>query len=153
MSDQVPATVVLSLTVQDVAESLSLYAKGLGAVELYRMAAPDGSIAQSEFMVGNSNIYISGTSAEWKAELLQEGQLAPCLFCLESDDPDASHERAIAAGFTSIEEPKDQFWGVRTAIVQDSNGYRWNFRKQVEELTLEEVSDRAKALFADCDVK
>lgn len=147
MASLTPPTVSISLTVSDVAQSLELYAKALGVTELFRMSAPDGTPVHAEFMLGNSHMYISCGSAEWQASALPEGQSAPCLFAIESDDPDASYHQAIAGGCESIEEPTDQFWGARTSVVRDPDGYRWNFRKQVEDLTPQEIEARAAKLF------
>jgi len=139
-------TVVLSLTVSDVAAALDFYAKAFGAEELVRMPMPDGTVAHAEMMIGNSLVYVSVGSEEWKAAPLEEGKLAPCLFGINVDDVEGALERAIAAGGTEIEGVQDQFWGMRTALVSDPFGYRWNVRKMTEELSNEEIMKRAAEL-------
>jgi PhnB protein len=46
----------------------------------------------------------------------------PALLYVYVDDADEAHQRALAAGGTSVEEPQDQPWGDRRAIVRDKYG-------------------------------
>lgn len=50
---------------------------------------------------------------------------SPSGFFLYVEDCDAWYRRAVAAGATSVEEPADQPYGYRTAIVLDPFGYQW----------------------------
>ena len=141
-------TLSVSLTVPNAAEALDFYAKALNGKELFRLTAPDGTVVHAEFMVGNCRLFISGPDADWKASAIPEGQLASCLFALESDNPDEDQKKAIDAGCSVMSEPTDQFFGVRTAAIIDPYGYRWNFRKVTEDLSPEEIKTRFEALFA-----
>jgi len=142
-------TLSLSLTVNDAGAALDFYTKALGANELFRFPLPNGMVAHAEFMIGNCRLFISGPEATWQAAANPEGHTASCLFALESDDPDADYARALEAGCTSVIEPVDQVWGVRTAAVKDPYGYRWNFRKVLEELSTEEIKERFSSLVAE----
>ena len=73
--------------------------------------------------------------------------MASCLFSLTVDNCDNSFEKAVQAGAKKITEPVDQFWGMRTGVVLDPYGYRWNLRHVVEEVSNEEMAKRAQALF------
>ena len=64
------ASVSISLTVENAAAALDFYTEALGAKELFRMNAPDGSVGHAEFMLGNTRLYISGESADWKIEVV-----------------------------------------------------------------------------------
>jgi PhnB protein len=46
-------------------------------------------------------------------------------FFLSVEDVDASYERALAAGATSVRPPDDIPYGSRSAIVRDPEGYLW----------------------------
>ena len=142
-------TLAISLTVKNAAKALDYYARAFGAEELVRIAAPDGSVGHAEFKIGDSRIFISGEHAEWKAFAMPEGTLASSLLCLMTDDCDAAFERAIAAGGTSVAAPKDEFWGMRSAVVADPFGYRWSLGQVIEDVTPEEVAKRAEALYAE----
>lgn len=146
MAQASSSPVVISLTVADVAASLDFYVNALGAEEVSRMALPDGVVVQAEIKIGSSQIYISTGSEDWQAATLPAGQLAPCLFIIDVENPDQSFEHAVNSGATAIEAPKDQFWGMRTSILADPFGYRWNFRKILVELSTEEIMERARKL-------
>ena len=138
------STVVLSLTVKDVAAALDFYQKAFGAQELTRMPLPDGTVVQADLAIGDTFFYISPEDAAWKAHTLPEGTCAPCLFVINTEDSDAAFAKAIAAGATEINPPTTQFWGMKTAIVADPFGYRWNVRQILEDLTHEEIMQRAQ---------
>lgn len=141
-------TVSFSLTVPDPSQALEFYAYAFGARELFRLPAPDGSVAHAEFVIGNSRIYISGEAPEWHAFALPQGQLASCLFSIATENCDSAHERAIEAGAMSLGEPRNFFWGTRSSIVKDPFGYRWSFNQKIEALQPEEIEHRAKEFFS-----
>ena len=141
-------TVAFSLTVKDTSRALEFYTEALGAEESFRMSAPDGGVAHAEFMIGNTRIFISDESAEWHAFAMPEGATAACLFSIMTDDCDRSYDRAVKAGADSLSEPKNQFWGTRSAIIKDPFGYRWSFSQKIEEVSPEEIEKRAKAFFS-----
>ncbi|NOX98715.1 MAG: VOC family protein [Verrucomicrobia bacterium] len=144
MSQLPEPTVAISLTVKNTAEALDFYTKALGAKELYRMPKPDGGIFHAEFMIGNSLIYISDESPEWNAVAMPEGNTASCLFAINIEDCDQAFADASAAGATPLKQPKDEFWGVRTSMIKDPFGYRWNFNQKTEEVSPEEMEKRTQ---------
>jgi len=146
MKDNEP-TVAISLTVKSASDALAFYSKAFGAKELYRMPTPGGGVAHAEFMIGNTKVYISDESPEWHAEAMPDGMKASCLFSIQTDDCDASFKQAVATGGKALNEPEDQFWGMRAAMVEDPFGYRWSFGQLIEEVSPEEMARRAKELF------
>ena len=58
------------------------------------------------------------------------------------EDLDAVYQQALLAGAESIQEPKDQFYGDRTAHVKGPYGNIWSFATQVGEFSPEEVNRR-----------
>ena len=148
MEQTVEPTVSFSLTVKDASRALSFYSEALGAEELMRMPSPEGDVAHAEFMIGNSRIYISGEAAEWHAFAMPEGAMAACLFSIVTEDCDTAYDRAIKAGAKSLSEPKDQFWGARSAIIKDPFGYRWSFIQKIEDVSPEELEGRAQTYFS-----
>lgn len=141
-------TVSFSLTVKNGSDALAFYQEAFGAEVLYRMDTPTGGLAHGEFRIGDTRIFISDESPEWHAVAMPDGATASCLFAIMTDDCDASYERALDAGATSLSEPKNQFWGSRSAIVKDPFGYRWSFGQTIEEVSPEELERRARDLFS-----
>jgi uncharacterized glyoxalase superfamily protein PhnB len=54
-----------------------------------------------------------------------ETQFLPSRFFLYVEDCDAWYRSAVAAGAVSVQEPADQPYGHRTAVVVDPFGYQW----------------------------
>ena len=148
MATEGGATLAISLTVKDAGAALEFYKKAFGVKEEFRLEAPDGSVGHGEFLVGNSKVYISGESPEWNAFAMPEGMLSSNLLCINTPDCDAAYKQAIDAGAKSIVAPKDEFWGMRSAVVADPFGYRWSLGQIIEQLTPDEVAKRAQELFA-----
>jgi len=146
MSNTEP-TVSFSLTVKNGNDALDFYTRAFGAKELYRMPTPDGGVAHAEFMIGSTKIYLSDESPCWHAEAMPEGTRASCLFDITTDSCDDAFKRAVEAGGKPLNEPEDQFWGCRSAMIQDPFGYRWSFGQFIEEVSPEEMARRAKELF------
>jgi PhnB protein len=89
--------------------------------ERMRMPAPDGTIMHAEMAIGNGAIEVSDGNAEYPT--------APAAIHLYVDDPDATHERALRAGATSIAPVADQPWGDRWGAVKDQFGNHWYIAK------------------------
>ena len=68
----------------------------------------------------------------------------PCMLYLYVPDTDATYSQALAAGAKSLQEPADMFYGDRNGIVQDPAGNTWCIATHQEDLTPEELAERAK---------
>ena len=55
------------------------------------------------------------------------------------------YETAIAAGAKSLREPADQFYGARSAGVEDPFGNHWWIATQIEDVSDEELKKREAA--------
>jgi uncharacterized glyoxalase superfamily protein PhnB len=62
------------------------------------------------------------------------------------DDCDAVYKRALAAGAKSERAPEDQFYGDRSAGVNDALGNRWWIHTHVEDVSPEEMERRQAAM-------
>ncbi len=60
-------------------------------------------------------------------------------------DVDAIYKTAMAAGTTSLSEPKDQFYGERNGGVIDAWGNHWYIATHMEDLSTEELMSRGAA--------
>ncbi len=67
----------------------------------------------AEIRIGDSLILVSNTS---------ERDAFPALLYVYVDNADITYQRGVAAGATSIEEPRDVPWGDRRAIIGDRQG-------------------------------
>jgi PhnB protein len=66
-------------------------------------------------------------------------------FYLYVENADALYNQALNAGVTSEQEPKDEFWGDRTAMVKDQFGNTWSVATHKENVSADEMAKRAAA--------
>lgn len=122
------------------AESLiEFLCSGFAAKETCRLMHPDGGIMHAEVKIGDSFIMIG--------EAREDCQAMPSMIHLYVENADATYERAIAAGATSIMEPKDEFYGDRAGGVKDPTGNCWWIATHQEDVSPEEFDKRRKELF------
>jgi uncharacterized glyoxalase superfamily protein PhnB len=104
--------------------------------EATRMNGPDGRVAHAEVKIGDSFVMLSDATGEYKPV---ESQLYVYV-----DDIDVTYKRALEAGATSVREPKNQFYGDRSASVRDPTGNIWGIATHVEDVSPEEMQRRMK---------
>lgn len=69
----------------------------------------------------------------------------PSQLYLYVPDCDAVYRQALAAGATSVQEPKTQFYGDRHGCVKDLCGNLWWMSMHLEDVSPEEMERRMKA--------
>jgi PhnB protein len=131
------------LTCKNAAKALDFYVKAFGAVELMRMAAPDGKIGHAEIKIGDAIIMISDEYPEMQITSPQSLGGTPVGIHVYVTDVDALHTRAVAAGATVQRPIADQFYGDRSVTLGDPFGHRWFFATHKEDLSPEEMQKRA----------
>jgi PhnB protein len=72
--------------------------------------------APSQIRIGNSIVMVSGGGLR---------EAASAFLYVYVDDADATYQRALLAGATSLEEPRDLPYGDRRAMVRDPFGNLW----------------------------
>jgi PhnB protein len=130
-------TVTPYLTASDAEGLLQFIKQAFGATEHYVMRGPDGEIRHGDVLVGDSHVMLGQAGGEWKA--------MPAQLYLYVPDCDAVYRQALAAGATSVQEPKTQFYGDRHGCVRDRWGNLWWAASHVEDVSEEEIAERAKA--------
>jgi len=125
------------LLVAGIPKLLDFLKQSFGAIERERIATPDGTIRHAEVKIGNSMIMMGEATAQWKA--------MPATLYLYVPDTDATYHRAIQAGARSVREPRDEYYGDRTAGVEDPCGNQWWIGTHIEDVSPEELERRAKA--------
>jgi PhnB protein len=123
------------LIVNDVSRLVAFTKEVFSAVDSERMLRPDGSVMHTQVRIGESVIMMG--------EITGDMPPLPAMLHVYVEDPDAASRRAMALGATSLQEPKDEFYGDRTAGVLDSNGVSWWMATHQEELSPEDMQRRA----------
>lgn len=124
------------------AEVLKFLQDAFDGAVVDRYDMPDGSIMHAEVMVGDSVVMLGEPM----------GGMEPMPGCLtyyvdNGDLVDVVYQKALECGATSESEPKNQFYGYRSAVVRDVGGNRWTISAVVEALTREEMHRRSEAMF------
>ena len=140
-------TVTPQLVLDNAAEAIDWYKKGLGAEELGRAVGPDGKILHAELRIGNSIFMANDAMMGAKGAKAFGG--SPMLLWIYVDDADALFNRALKAGGQVAPGPMgamaDQFWGDRCGTFTDPAGYRWTIATRKEEFTPQEMKQRQEA--------
>jgi PhnB protein len=105
---------------------LSFLKRAFGAVELGKYASPDGVIHHATLKIGDSHLEMGEAHGKY--------QPLNSMFYLYVPDVDDVYRRALAAGATSIAEPKDQPYGDRSAGVKDVFGNQWYIATHIKDV-------------------
>ena len=84
----------------------------------------DGSIAQAELEYEGEFVGLASKDLHVDDDPFD---LGPCVVYVVVDDPDAHHDRAVAAGADVIYPLADQDYGSRDYAVRDAEGFVWSF--------------------------
>jgi PhnB protein len=132
------------LIVKDVAKEIEFLEKAFDAKVLYRMDSPQGTM-HAEVKIRDSIVMMGAAKDEYKP--------IEAMFYLYVEDVDSAYKQAVKAGGTVVKEPTDQFYGDRSGAVKDSNGNEWWVASRIEELSEEEITERAKKAHATAGAK
>jgi PhnB protein len=101
--------------------------RAFGAEEVDRHASPEGVIHHARIKVGDSMIELGEAHGPY--------QPMPSMFYLYVPDVDASYQRALRAGGTSISGPADHSYGDRSAGVKDPFGNQWYIATHIKDVS------------------
>ena len=102
--------------------------RAFGAREIAKYASPDGVVHHAEIRVGDSVLEMGEAHGKYEP--------MPTMFYLYVPDCDAVYRRALAAGATSISEPKDQPYGDRSGAVKDAFGNQWYISTHIKDVPM-----------------
>jgi hypothetical protein len=91
----------------------------------------------AEVTIGNSMVMLGEATEQWRP--------MPAKIALYVEHADAWYKRALEAGASSAKEPSDQFYGDRSAGVQDFAGNHWWIHTHIEDVSPEEIKKRAES--------
>jgi PhnB protein len=131
------------LTVSDAEAAVRFYRNVFGADELLRNTGPDGRIMHCELLVNGGRLLLHDDYSPARDQTPPALGGTAVTLHMYVDDVDAVYAAALAAGATEVRVPSDEFWGDRYAIVRDPFGHQWSLATPREDLSIEDIEDRA----------
>jgi PhnB protein len=141
-------TLTPHLVVNGAAKAIEFYKQAFNAEELLRLPGPDGkSIMHAAVQIGDSRLFLVDESPAMGARGPVSLGGTPVTIHTYVEDVDATFEKAVGAGAQALMPPGDMFWGDRYAVLTDPFGHKWSLATRKENLTSEEIGERAQAFF------
>jgi uncharacterized glyoxalase superfamily protein PhnB len=140
MSNLRPAghhTVTPSFVVPKAAKAVEFLERAFGAKVVDRYDGPGGSLMHAEVLIQDTVIMAGDPPQGWEPM-----PAVLSFYVADGKAVDSTYRRALDAGATSLEEPKNMPWGYRAATVKDPGGNRWTICAVVEIVAREEVDRR-----------
>ncbi|MFZ1131541.1 MAG: VOC family protein [Terriglobales bacterium] len=132
------------LIVKGAARAIDYYKKVFGADELMRMPGPGGRIGHAELKIGDSHVMLADECPEMGHQDPITLGNSPVSMLVYVEDVDATVTRAVADGAKILKPVVDQFYGDRMGFIQDPFGHRWGVATHKEDVSPEEMKERAK---------
>ena len=131
------------LAIRGAAKAIDFYKKAFGAKEKLRMDAPGGMIGHAELKFGDSVVMLADEypDMDFKGPESRGGTSVTIHFYVKNCD--AVVAQAQAAGAKVVRPLRDEFYGDRTASLEDPFGHVWHVSTHKEELSKAELRKRA----------
>jgi PhnB protein len=132
------------LIVDDAAAAIDFYTSVLGATERMRMGGPDGKVGHAEIEIGDSLVMLADEHPEVNARGPKTVGGTPVSLHVYVEDVDSVFARATESGAQTLRPVEDQFYGDRLGSFEDPFGHHWNVATHVEDISEEEMANRAQ---------
>jgi PhnB protein len=137
------------LIVKGASSAIEFYQKAFGATEFMRLDGPGGSVAHAEIQIGDSRIMLADECAEMNAHAPSAPGKSGVGICLYVENVDEIVQQAIDAG-AKVQRPlADQFYGDRSATLEDPFGHVWTVATHIEDVPPEEIDRRMEAMMKE----
>jgi PhnB protein len=125
------------LCFKSAAKAIAFYEKAFGAKESWRFEN-EGGVGHAEVMFGDSVVMLCEEWPEGGRSSAETLGKSPVSMTIQVPD--------VAAGARLVGAITDQFYGHRDATLADPFGYTWNVYTVKEEMSIEEMHRRFKAM-------
>lgn len=138
--------IVPYLCVDGASAAIEFYGTVFGATERMRLAEPDCRLGHAELEIGTAVIMLSDEFPDLGVLAPKTVGGSPVTMTLYVEDVDDVFTRATDAGAIALSPVKNQFYGDRTGQFTDPFGHRWSVATHVEDVSSEEMAQRAAAM-------
>jgi PhnB protein len=136
--------VVPYLICKNAEAAIDFYKRAFGADELIRMGQ-SGRVGHCEMKIGSARFMLADEFPDLGALSPETIGGTPVSLYVYVENIDSFADKAIAEGLKVIKPVADQFYGDRSGYFEDPSGHKWGFATHVEDLTPEQIEERAKA--------
>ena len=125
--------------------AIDFYKRAFGAEEILRMGKPGERVGHCEMKIGTAIFMLADEFPEMGGVSPETFGGTPVSLYVYVEDVDAFAQKAVGEGLKVIRPVADQFYGDRSGYFEDPFGHKWGFATHVEDLTPEQIEERAKA--------
>lgn len=126
------------------ADAIEFYKKAFNAVEIGRMAGPQGKLLHGLIRIVDSKVMLVDEFPDWGAFGPKSLKGSPVTMHLYVEDVDAFVAHAAAAGAKITMPLQDMFWGDRYCKLEDPFGHHWSVATHVRDVSPEEMQQAAQ---------
>jgi PhnB protein len=137
-------TVTPHLVCAGAADAIEFYKKAFNAVEIGRMADPQGKLLHGLIRIGDSKVMLVDEFPDWGSFGPKSLKGSPVTMHLYVEDVDAFVAHAAAAGAKITMPLQDMFWGDRYCQLEDPFGHHWSVATHVRDVSPEEMQQAAQ---------
>lgn len=138
-------------TFRDSKKAIEFYKKAFGAKVLEVLPSPKGErTMHATIQIGDSILMMGDemSGAENCPKSAETLGSSPISLYVYVPNADTAFKQAIAAGAVETMPVADMFWGDRCGSLKDPFGYSWMIATHTQDLTQEQISKGAEALFS-----
>lgn len=139
------------LCIAGAADAIAFYKKAFGAKERFRLKMGD-RVGHAEPEIGGSIVMMSDEFPEMGAKSPKSLGGSPVTLAVMVANTDATLKKAVAAGATVKRPASDEFYGYRSAQIEDPFGHVWMIQQLVEDVPPKEMQRRLDAMMAEMGV-
>ena len=137
-------TVTPHLICAGAADAIEFYKKAFNAVEIGRLAGPQGKLLHGAIRIGDSTVMLVDEFPDWGALGPKSLKGSPVTTHLYVEDVDVFVARATAAGARITMPLQDMFWGDRYCKLEDPFGHQWSVATHVRDVSPDEMRQAAQ---------
>ena len=137
------------LIVDGANDAIEFYRKVLGAEERMRMGGPDGRVGHAELQFGDSVVMLADSYPEMDIRDPKTIGGTPVSMTIYVEDVDKIFAGALRAGAKEVQPVETKFYGDRAGQFEDPFGHRWSVMSRVEDVSPEEMQNRAAQFAAE----
>src|SRR4029077_2717585 len=134
----------VALTVTDIPAAAKFYQQALGFVKRSSMNGPDGKPIHVELALRGTVLMLGPEAPDRGRRSAKTTGSSPASLYLLTENVDKTVAKAVKLGATTQGPVMDMFWGDRSGMIVDPEGYSWMIATHIAEPTPQEMMKKMK---------